>query len=736
MHDGNHLLILAGAGSGKTRVITFKIAYRIELLGEDAHSILALTFTKKAAQEMRERAIALCPQSFKATLSTFHSFGARFLRQYVSGRMISSPIASSASFLSHNFTVYDDADSIQLLSKIFKDHTDLIPDSTDERSIKRVARHYSNLISLAKDKAIPPDGDLSQITSVNDLSQAERLYAIYSKYEEVLHKTGNVDFGDLILLPTKILNEDTEACDYIQSRYQSVMVDEYQDVNMAQVNFIKAICSPKTYLCVVGDDDQSIYKFRGSEARVILDFPNIFPKTDIIKLTINYRSTQPILDMANAVIKNNIDRMDKVLVCANKDATSKRPELHILRNDDEEVNFVVSHIEAAAQEGASYSDFAIVYRINALSLGFEKAFTSKRIPYKVVGGLRFFDREEVKTCLAYLKYLSNNQDFVSLARIINVPPRHIGAKSADKILNSLADNTPFPKLTKTALDEYTCFCNKLASTKKKLEDGWRGSAVKNQDVKLSAALHEFFIDTGLIDYYKTIDDAENTSRVANIIQLVNIAYLYPCDMTGLSDYLDSVTLDTTDRSDDSGDFVTLITAHNTKGLEFRNVIIVGCEEGLFPFVKNGECDTEEERRLFYVSVTRAQKELYLTQCRSRLVYGRTNYCTPSVFLSEARGLFSTIKPTRQESPFSNAPSWAQKFGSTLTRTNGNTTQDGDSLYRVGTKVHHLDYGDGIVTRVEKKGSGDNAMEVITVQFGDVLMRFIPKYQGGALRIIE
>ena len=412
VHSGSPLLILAGAGSGKTRVITTKIAYLIGELGYNPSSILAVTFTKKAANEMKERAVNLEPRSAYSQIRTFHSFGSWFLRSY----------SQESDFtISKNFTVYDDDDMITLLTKA-------VPHLT-----KKDAKHYAHKISLAKDYCLLPESEM-----LYTIEEDPCFPEIYSKYEERLRATGNVDFGDLILLPYLILHENESVRKSIQNRFKVIMVDEYQDSNVAQFKLLKELSGidhgSQTYVCVVGDDDQSIYKFRGAEVQNILNFETEFPNTKIVRLETNYRSSTQILNCAENVVKNNCDRLGKRLISARGDG--KKPTLVFLPTQDDETEFCRTLIEQAYENGIPYSEWAILYRTNAQSLGFETEFIHEKIPYSVVGTLKFYDREEVKDTIAWLSFILNKKDEISFRRIVNKPVRGIGNTTQEKIIDA------------------------------------------------------------------------------------------------------------------------------------------------------------------------------------------------------------------------------------------------------------------------------------------------------------
>ena len=628
-HSGSPLLILAGAGSGKTRVITTKIAYLIQHENVQPWSILAVTFTKKAANEMKERAINLEPLAEQAQIKTFHSFGAWFLRRY-----------AEEAGLDPNFTVYDDDDSASLIMKA-------VPGMT-----KKQANLAAHKISLCKDYCLTPDDNLSEFDKDGKLSE------IYSAYEQRLRATGNADFGDLIMRPVQIIEKNETIRNQMRYRFRVIMVDEYQDSNVAQFRLLQALSGVKensgTYVCVVGDDYLSIYKFRGAEVQNILQFPNLFPGTKIIRLERNYRSTGKILAAADAVVSNNTDRLGKTLVAARGEGSL--PVLVFLENQDKEAAFCAQLIQKAVEtQNAHYSDFAVLYRTNAQSLGLETEFLHKKIPYAVVGSLKFYEREEIKDALGYLSLLVNPRDELAFARIVNKPVRGVGEKSQEKIVSlayssvgTLVENLNLldaaencaGTLTKKAKEGLKDFCSimkkfqsELDEKSKDLPDDFQvdllaekavsvgsadsASALKNDEKdfeRLSVFIQRVIEESGLDEYHKSQDEIDGTSRVQNLQELVNSAISYPFSRRGLLDFLDSIELDRSlaEQNDESADAVTLITLHNTKGLEFNRVIITGLENGIFPREEKVGDELEEERRLFYVGITRAKNELYIT----------------------------------------------------------------------------------------------------------------------------
>ncbi|HNY20776.1 MAG TPA: ATP-dependent helicase, partial [Treponemataceae bacterium] len=404
-HEGSPLLILAGAGSGKTRVITTKIAWLIRERGVEPESILAVTFTNKAAREMAERAARMEPRSERSVLRTFHSFGAWLLRRN-----------AALAGLDSNFTIYDDDDAVTLLSKA-------IPTMTRQQ-----ASSVAHKISRAKDYCLGPDSPL-----LAEIDPDPEFAEVYGIYEKRLRETGNLDFGDLILLPVKLLREHPEVRDRLNSRFRVVMVDEYQDSNVAQFELLKAITGPDTYICVVGDDDQSIYRFRGAEVRNILTFQDSFPGTKIVRLERNYRSVAPVLAVAGQVVAHNEGRLGKTLLAER--GGGKKPVLAFLGNQDEEASLCAEMIQNAHKRGVPYADWAVLYRMNAQSLGFETEFLHRKIPYRVVGSLKFYEREEIKDALAFLALVANGRDEVAFRRIVNKPARGLGEVTQDKIVD-------------------------------------------------------------------------------------------------------------------------------------------------------------------------------------------------------------------------------------------------------------------------------------------------------------
>lgn len=604
------LVVFAGAGSGKTRVITTKIAWCVRVLGIRPWQILAVTFTNKACKEMQQRVERMLPDCDPKDfcIKTFHSFGAMVLRRF--GDRLG---------LNNNFKIYDEEDSLALLAQVFpgEKKTDLKP--------------ISGRISVCKDRLESPE-------DVRD-SRDPEFYRYYSGYQSALQNTGNVDFADLIGRTTELLDRDPEVLSWCHNRFKVILVDEYQDSNLAQCRLLKRVVGPDAFVCVVGDDDQSIYRFRGAEVRNILDFGEYFPGARVIKLEQNYRSTAPILDVAAAVIGKNTGRAPKRLWTQR--GGGSRPELISVDSDYAEATYVARILERDGR----YDGSAVLYRNNSQSATFETIFNRLRIPYRLVGALRFYEREEVKDLIAHLSLLINPRDSVSFGRIINKPPRKIGPTTLQKITDNCGQyngdmiltcravtegRLPMPPQVTSALSVFVSAYDKAASM--------IGMA-ENSEV-LKAIITGF----GVGAWYAERDRKEqniDSKRVKNIEQTVNIfaeQEAYRDGIDGINAFMEEAALDPTmmaaeTGTDDKG--VTLITMHNTKGLEFDRVFVVGLEEGIIPSVKSeSPDDIEEERRLLYVAITRARNELYLFNCSQRNLWGRMQNQIPSRFLKD------------------------------------------------------------------------------------------------------
>lgn len=599
VHGADPLLILAGAGSGKTRVVTSRIAWMVAEKGFEAPSILAVTFTNKAAAEMRERVSDMVPAAEAAVIRTFHSFGAWLLRRN-----------AGAAGLNPNFTIYDDDDQVTLLSRILEG----VP--------RRELRLWAHRIARAKDEGLGCDDDLSSFSHDPDFP------AIYRRYENRLREIGNVDFGDLILLPVRMLREREEIRERIRQRFRAVLVDEYQDTNVAQYELLRELVGPETWLGVVGDEDQSIYRFRGAEVKNILDFPKLFPGTHIVRLEQNYRSTGSILDIATAVVSHNTGRLGKTLWTAGERGANA--VLVHLEDHEREATWCADRVDSDGNFGGT----AILYRTNAQSRIFETIFRRRDIPYRIVGTLSFYQREEVKDVLAYLSWLSNGRDEVAFRRIANKPTRGLGKTSLDRLMAAAISEYGGDILAACRGIEMKGKAGKALEFLQKLSERYRNADFEH----LGFLVQDLADASGLLAHYREVDRIENSRRTANLDELVNAAAEYPSSPEGLAAFLELVELDQTvlEEEEDDENRVTLITMHNTKGLEFDRVIITGLEEGLFPRTDGGieEDELEEERRLFYVAITRARKDLAFTTCHRRMLWGRTETRRPSRFLRE------------------------------------------------------------------------------------------------------
>jgi len=728
-HKGKSLLILAGAGSGKTRVITTKIAYLIREECIDPRSIMAVTFTNKAAREMSARAQNIDSRSGQAMMRTFHSFGAWFLRRH-----------AELAGLNSNFVIYDDDDTVSLLRSI------------DMDSPRAVLKEMAALISRAKDYFISPDD-----RELETIDYRPEFKKIYTRYEERLQKIGNVDFGDLIKKPVEILRLNRHITQSLQERFKVIMVDEYQDSNVAQFKLLSELAGQETYLCVVGDDDQSIYRFRGAEVQNILKFPEYFPGTDIIRLEANYRSYAPILSLASSVVDHNQGRLGKTLRAER--GLGKLPTLTFLPNQDEEAAFCAELIQRAADteknQELPYSNWAILYRTNAQSLEFETELLRRGIPYKVIGSLKFYEREEIKDALALLALLVNPMDEVAFRRIVNKPARGIGEASLDKIFDAAYGNPPLAGglpaiaqktslsakasagienfcsfmekaqvlLNKTVLLDKTVFLEKPEKSKTSAKQSAAGSLIRGGD-GLSACVASLINDSELAEYHGTHDQFNSKMRIGNLQELVNAASLYAASREGLAEFLEHIELDRSieDSKENPSDSVSLITLHNTKGLEFKRVIITGLEQGIFPREDKKGDDLEEERRLFYVGVTRAMDELYLCSCASRRMYGRTSDMIPSLFLHEADKSVLRI--------IGKAPAAFRRASSTDYNNqsfNQAVKVSSDGRWKQKDRVFHDDHGYGAVTDITETDDGP----VIKVRFDNGYdTRFLSLYQSG------
>lgn len=736
LHDKGPLLLLAGAGSGKTRVLTHRIAYLIEHRDVNPWNILAITFTNKAAKEMRERVDKIVGfGSENIWVSTFHSTCVQILRRWI-----------DTIGYDRNFTIYDSDDQKTLMKEVCK-YLEI-----DTKNLKE--RALLNVISKAKDDLITPDE--FELNAGGDYQQ-KKYAACYREYQKRLKSSNALDFDDLIFKTVELFQTNKEALKFYQKRFKYIMVDEYQDTNHAQFKLISLLASHTNELgeiehnlCVVGDDDQSIYKFRGANIYNILNFEKEYPSAKVIKLEQNYRSTQNILNAANEVIANNKGRKDKKLWTQNEEG--EPIQYTQFGTDFEEADSIVSEIGQMVRNGsADYKDFAILYRTNAQSRAFEEKFVTKNIKYKIIGGVNFYARKEVKDLLSYLKTIDNGLDNLAVRRIINVPRRGIGLTTIDRI-NDYATNNEIsfyealkqaeyiPGLNRAAA-KITSFVSLIEGLKRNLE---------NPSYSLRELMDEILEATGYLKELEQEGTEEAEDRINNIDELINrvAAYEESCEeeIPTLSGFLEDVALVADiDNLEESEDYVVLMTLHSAKGLEFPYVYLCGMEEGIFPGymtlnAENVEEEMEEERRLCYVGITRAMKRLSISAARQRMIRGETQYNRPSRFINEipryllamtgAQPGFSPFSSTKNPSSFLNFESKAGSVGKTnaeflnFQQTSGKKVSDlannqkisSSSLFNKpnsystpknfgGANLGTLEYGEGDIVKHIKFGTG-------------------------------
>ena len=610
------LLVLAGAGSGKTRVLTHRVAYLIEEKEVNPWNIMAITFTNKAAGEMRERVDKLVGFGAESIwVSTFHSSCVRILRRHI-----------EALGYSTRFSIYDTDDQRTLMKQVFKTL------DVDTKQLKE--RGALSAISSAKDKLIGPEEFL--LNATGDFRQ-RRIGEIYQEYQKQLKKNNAMDFDDLIVKTVELFQNNPDVLNYYQERFKYIMVDEYQDTNLAQFKLISLLAAKYKNLCVVGDDDQSIYKFRGANIENILNFEDAFPGARVIKLEQNYRSTQNILNAANGVIRHNRGRKDKTLWTANSEGTL----VHFkqFENARDEADYVARQIR---DSGFSYQDQAVLYRTNAQSRLLEERCIYYNVPYRLVGGVNFYQRKEIKDILAYLRTIANGVDDLSVLRIINVPKRGIGATTMGKVTifasehgmslyDALKAARQVPALGKAAA-KIEAFVGQIESFKVR---------ANSEDFTIQDLIEGILDETGYRQELEAEGEIESQTRLENIEELVNKAVSYEQDSEhpSLDEFLEQVALVADiDNMDESENRATLMTLHSAKGLEFPKVYLVGMEDGLFPsmmsITADDKSEIEEERRLCYVGITRAREELVMTSARQRMVNGETRYSKPSQFVEE------------------------------------------------------------------------------------------------------
>lgn len=616
LHTEGPLLILAGAGSGKTRVLTHRVAYLIEEKEVNPWNIMAITFTNKAAGEMRERVDRLVSFGAESVwVSTFHSSCVKILRRFIDRLGYNT-----------NFTIYDSDDQKTLMKQVLK-KLDLDPKQFRDRAMLTA-------VSNAKNELIGPEE--FRLNAQGDW-RLQKVADVYQNYQTELKKNNALDFDDLIFKTVDLLRLDKDVREYYQERFQYIMVDEYQDTNTAQFQLISLLAGKYRNLCVVGDDDQSIYKFRGANISNILDFEEAFPGAKVIKLEQNYRSTSHILDAANAVIRNNRGRKDKTLWTANGEGVPV-----VFRQYEQAYDEADGIVRDIMADGRDYQNYAVLYRTNAQSRLIEEKCIAHNIPYRLVGGVNFYQRKEIKDILAYLKTIANGQDDLAVQRIINVPKRGIGATSIGKVIAwASAEGMSFyagcaraaavPGLGKTA-GKIKAFVDQIESFRERMAD---------EEYSIRELIEDILEETGYRQELEAEGEIESQTRLENIDELINKAVSYSEDSEhpDLNEFLEEVALVAdVDRMDDSENRVTLMTLHSAKGLEFPVVYLSGLEDGLFPssmsIMTDDRTEIEEERRLCYVGITRAMERLVITAARLRMVNGETRYSKVSRFVEE------------------------------------------------------------------------------------------------------
>ena len=684
------LLILAGAGSGKTRVLTHRIAYIIDQGLAAPDEVLAITFTNKAAAEMKDRvALLVGPESRKMWVSTFHALCARLLRVH----------AEKLGY-KREFTIYDGGDQVRLVKRC------IIELGKDPKRFN--PRSFQSQISNAKNVLMSPDDYLRNTEGYI----AENVAEVYDLYQKRLYENNAMDFDDLIMQTVALLELFPEVRERYQNRFKYIHVDEYQDTNHAQYRLVNVLAAAHRNLCCVGDDDQSVYGWRGADIRNILDFERDYPEAQVVKLEQNYRSTQTILSAANAVVANNASRKAKELWTAGDEGEGIR----VFTASDEyaEARFVVSEIRRLMDDGASAKDIAAFYRTNAQSRALEDVLVREGIPYQVVGGVRFYERAEIKDAMAYLAVISNPDDGASLERIVNVPKRGLGATSVAKLQDHARRNgiSLYEALDEAADAGLTGKAQKSCRTVRELFEGWRVAAREVPPVEIIEAVLEESGYKGELEAERTI---EAESRLENLEELINAAREYERVEPGptLAGFLQEQALYSEADKVATGGSVTLMTLHNAKGLEFGNVFIVGMEEGTFPHARSlDEQNLEEERRLCYVGITRAMESLTLSYAKLRSNWGEREYQMPSRFLSEIPEEFKS-----GALPGGPGARGMGGWGGALPR-RGEPERVGSATFSAGEKVRHAKFGTGEVVEV---GAGR-----IVVRFGTEERTLVPE----------
>ncbi len=700
-HTEGPLLILAGAGSGKTRVLTHRIACLMEEKGVNPWNILAITFTNKAAQEMRERVDKIVGMGAESIwVSTFHSACVRILRRHI----------DFLGFDNH-FAIYDTEDQKTVIKEVCR-RLNIDTKIYKERTLMAKISHAKDELISPKEMELNAGGDFNE----------KKIAAVYKEYQATLRKNNALDFDDLIVKTVELFQNCPDVLEYYQERFQYIMVDEYQDTNTAQFKFVSLLASKYQNLCVVGDDDQSIYKFRGANIGNILGFEKAFPGAKVIRLEQNYRSTENILEAANRVIENNTERKPKRLWTEN--GAGDKVHFRQFLNGFEEAEYVVGEITKARRNGdCNYKDCAVLYRTNAQSRLFEEKFLLANVPYKIVGGINFYARKEIKDLLCYLKTVSNAKDDVAVRRILNVPKRGIGAATVSKVQDyaeymqvsfydalRVAEEIPSIGRSLSKINGFVDFIQSLRS--------------KEEVYTVRELLEEVIRLTGYVDELRAEDTEEAKARIENIDELISKTEMYQETMKAqnepatLSGFLEEIALVADiDSVDPNQDYVLLMTLHSAKGLEFPKVFLTGMEDGIFPgymTISSGDpSDLEEERRLCYVGITRAMKELTLTCAQQRMIRGETQFNRVSRFVREIPRELVDLGHTVQEkkprlediAPKNNSyMQMKMAFHAKPFQPKEFKVTKAEALdYEVGDTVRHVKFGVGIVKNITEGG---------------------------------
>ena len=727
------LLILAGAGSGKTRVLTYKIAYLLEKKIVKPWEILAITFTNKAAKEMKERVEGLVgAEAQDMWLGTFHSVCVRILKREI-----------ELLGYSRDFNIFDEIDKDKVIKEVMKKL------NIDDKI------YPTGLIKseISKAKEVMKDDKQYAKDAMGDFRK-EEIAKVYTMYQQTLRTNNSIDFDDIIMLTVQLFLEHPDRLEYYQEKYKYVLVDEYQDTNKTQFLLISLLTAGTGNICVVGDESQSIYGFRGADITNILNFEKEFPSAKIIKLEENYRSTKNILNAANEVIKNNSSKIDKVLWTQNKEG--EKINYKTLNNEYEEVEYVVETIDdLCRKESKKYSDFAVLFRTNAQARVLEEVFMRTGTPYKLIGGIKFYARKEIKDIISYLKLINNKNDNIALKRIINEPKRGIGDTALDK-LDQMAQDKGV-SIFELIQDNMNLAGLRSAGNIILFRDMMNDLMSNKETFKVSDLIKRVLKVSGYEDMLNAEGTKETEIRFENLMEFIGVAIEFENENAEntLEDFLDSIALvSDVDNLDESTEAVTLMTMHSAKGLEFDDVFLVGMEEGLFPSKRSIEEDasTEEERRLCYVAITRAKDQLFLTNTKKRTLYGSTSFSLPSRFIDEipdnlltedsienkeSRGIkrqssflddeykrvetylsnrdrvqstVSTFKPQNKPKIGVSVESFLKNLGG-ATAAPQKQIEPGEMKYKVGMEVKHKKFGVGTIQNIEPEGD-DFKLEIM------------------------